>query len=63
MIEQARRHFNESIRNGSDSRLRLQTIVRLRWFAVAGQLVTVAIVYGYLGFALPLGVCLLLIAV
>ncbi|MEL7303136.1 MAG: sensor histidine kinase, partial [Pseudomonadota bacterium] len=63
LIEQARRHFNESIRNGSDSRLRLQTIVRLRWFAVAGQLVTVAIVYGYLGFALPLGVCLLLIAV
>lgn len=45
----------------SDSRLRLQTSVRLRWFAVAGQLVTVALVSLWFGFAMPLGYCLGLI--
>lgn len=45
----------------SDSRLRLQTSVRLRWFAVAGQLVTVAAVSLWFGFAMPLGYCLGLI--
>ena len=44
------------------SRLRLQTGVRLRWFAVGGQLITVGFVYGYLGFDLPIGFCLALIA-
>ena len=45
-----------------ESRLRLQTIVRLRWFAVLGQLSAVLVVrFGY-GFPLPLGLCLLLIA-
>lgn len=44
------------------SRLRLQTSVRLRWFAVAGQLAAVCIVAFYFGYALPLGACLLLIA-
>ncbi len=45
-----------------ESRLRMQTIVRLRWFGVLGQLATVAVVYWGLGFDLPLAACLLLIA-
>ena len=44
------------------SRLRLQTIVRLRWFAVLGQLITVGVVHWGLGFHLPIGFCLALIA-
>lgn len=44
-----------------ESRLRLQTIVRLRWVAVAGQSATVlGVLYG-LGFPLPLGACLAVI--
>ena len=45
-----------------ESRLRLQTLMRLRWFAVAGQLATLLVVFFGLGFDLPLGWCLLLIA-
>ena len=45
-----------------DSRLRLVTIVRLRWLAIAGQLCTIGIVTLGLGFQLPLGACLLFIA-
>jgi two-component system sensor histidine kinase RegB len=45
-----------------EGRLRLQTSVRLRWFAVLGQLVTVAVVYLVFGFSMPAGYCLLLIA-
>jgi two-component system, sensor histidine kinase RegB len=45
-----------------ESRLRMQTIVRLRWFGVLGQLGTVLFVYWGLGYDLPLGWCLLLIA-
>ncbi len=44
-------------------RLRLQTLVRLRWLAVAGQTLTVMFVYFGLGFPLPLGPCLAAIAV
>jgi two-component system sensor histidine kinase RegB len=43
------------------SRLRLQTIVRLRWFAILGQSLAVAVVYFGLRFDLPLGFCLALI--
>jgi two-component system sensor histidine kinase RegB len=46
----------------SQSRLRLQTALRLRWFGVIGQLVTVCVVYLGLGFPLPFGVCLAFIA-
>ncbi len=46
----------------SESRLRLQTIVRLRWFAVVGQLIAVCVVYFGLRFELPIGYCLLFIA-
>ncbi|MFN3745090.1 MAG: ActS/PrrB/RegB family redox-sensitive histidine kinase [Hyphomicrobiaceae bacterium] len=45
-----------------ESRLRMQTIVRLRWFGVVGQLGTVLFVHWGLGYDLPLGWCLLLIA-
>ena len=41
--------------------LRLQSMVRLRWIAVAGQLATVLGVYFGLGFPLPLAPCLVLI--
>ncbi len=46
----------------SESRLRLQTAVRLRWFGVIGQLVTVCYVYLVLRFPLPFGICLAFIA-
>lgn len=43
--------------------LRLDTLVRLRWLAIAGQSVAVAGVHFGLGFALPFGWCFLVIAV
>lgn len=43
-------------------RLRLATLVRLRWLAVVGQIVAVATVYFGFGFALPLTWCFLLIS-
>lgn len=46
----------------SKSRLKLQTIVRLRWLAVLGQSLTVAVVTLGLGFDMPIGPALLLIA-
>ncbi len=42
--------------------LRLRTLIRLRWLAVIGQSVAIAIVYWGLGYPLPLGPCLILIA-
>lgn len=48
--------------NHEASRLRVQTTVRLRWFAVVGQSATVALVFFVLGFDLPAGWCLLTIA-
>ena len=44
-------------------RLRLDTLVRLRWLAVAGQSAAVAIVHFGLGFPLPFGACILVIAI
>ena len=49
-------------KEGSESRLRLQTAVRLRWFGVVGQLITVCFVYLGLDFPLPFGICLAFIA-
>lgn len=51
----------EWLRTG-ESRLRLQTIVRLRWLAVLGQTLTVIGVYWGLGMDLPLGGCFAVIA-
>jgi two-component system sensor histidine kinase RegB len=53
---------SERARETSESRLRLQTAVRLRWFGVAGQLATVCYVYFGLGFKFDIGICLALIA-
>jgi two-component system sensor histidine kinase RegB len=47
---------------GGESRLRLQTIVRLRWLAVLGQTLTVVFVYWVMGIDLPIGACLAVIA-
>lgn len=44
------------------STLRLNTIVRLRWLAVVGQVLAIGVVSLGLGFQLPLGPCLALIA-
>jgi two-component system sensor histidine kinase RegB len=44
-----------------ESRLLLQTLIRLRWVAVAGQTLTVLLVFHALGFTLPLGPCLIVI--
>src|SRR5579884_2354326 len=46
----------------SARRLRVDTIVRLRWLAIAGQSAAVLIVYFGLGFHLPIGLCFLAIA-
>ncbi|MYZ50277.1 ActS/PrrB/RegB family redox-sensitive histidine kinase [Propylenella binzhouense] len=42
--------------------LRLSTLVRLRWLAVAGQALAVVVVDFWFGFPMPTGWCLLLIA-
>lgn len=47
--------------NGAQN-VRLATIVRLRWIAVAGQLLTIGFVKLWLGFEVPLAYCLALIA-
>lgn len=48
---------------GGDSELRLQTIVRLRWVGVVGQILALGVVYFWLGFDLPVGPSLIVIAV
>lgn len=45
-----------------ESRLRLQTTVRLRWFAVIGQTLAVAAVALLMRFDMPIGYCLAFIA-
>jgi two-component system, sensor histidine kinase RegB len=52
------RVMNEAI----ESRLRLQTAIRLRWLGVGGQLLTVAFVAFLLGFTVPVGICLVFVA-
>ena len=42
--------------------LRVDTLVRLRWLAVAGQTGAVAFVYFFLGFPLPVALCFMIIA-
>lgn len=46
----------------AESRLRLHTIVRLRWVAVLGQITAVSIVSVGLRFEVPVGYCLIFIA-
>jgi two-component system sensor histidine kinase RegB len=40
------------------SRLRLNTTIRLRWFAVVGQIVTILTIFNGFGFPVPLVLCL-----
>lgn len=47
---------------GRARRLRVDTIVRLRWLAVAGQSAAVLTTYFGLGFSLPLSLCFLVIS-
>lgn len=44
------------------SRLRLNTLIRLRWLAIGGQSATVIAVAYWLAFPMPVGVCFALIA-
>ncbi len=44
--------------NGRSMGLRLDTLIRLRWLAVAGQSVSLFVVYVLLGFPLPIVACL-----
>lgn len=52
----------ESVFDAAPSRLRLQTIARLRWIAVAGQTATLLGTYFLAGFDLPLMACLAVVA-
>jgi two-component system sensor histidine kinase RegB len=52
----------KGIVNERQSRLRLDTSVRLRWVAVLGQLLAIGVVIGVLGFELDVGICLGIIA-
>jgi len=45
-----------------NNRLRLHTIIRLRWIAVLGQLAAISLVSVGLGFYVPIGACLTVIA-
>ncbi len=54
--------YNDSFDDNQRQRMRLETLIRLRWLAVAGQSVTVIVVAFWLGFPLPLLECSVLIA-
>ena len=62
MSMQPNQHGPIARSTAEQSRLRLQTIVRLRWFAVAGQLSALLLCHFVLGFKVPLGYCLALVA-
>ena len=47
-----------SFPQGRSLGLRLDTLIRLRWLAVAGQTLSILVVYALLGFPLPLFPCL-----
>ena len=52
----------EEPRNWSGRRLRLSTLIRLRWLAIGGQTAAILIVGLWFGFPLPFGACFALIA-
>src|SRR5215211_187085 len=58
MLSLSPRDFGQDAR-----RLRLDTLVRLRWLAIAGQSAAVAVVHFGLGFPLPFSLCFFVIAV
>src|SRR5215467_8561243 len=57
-----RAKVHEDLIRRGQSRVRLQTIVRLRWIAVIGQSITVLAVYWLMGIDLPIGACLAIIS-
>lgn len=63
MVGQHNRTFESKASFSGDSQLRLQTIVRLRWIGVIGQLLALCVVYFWFRFDLPIGPCLTIIAV
>jgi two-component system sensor histidine kinase RegB len=59
----ARRRRNQRVlADPVNNRLRLHTIIRLRWVAVLGQFAALSIVAFGLGFYVPIGACLTVIA-
>lgn len=46
---------------GTQNRLRLRTLIVLRWMAIAGQLAAIAVAYFFLGLGLPVGLCCLVV--
>lgn len=42
--------------------LRLDTLIRLRWLAISGQTLAIVVVQWLLGFSLPIGACLAVVA-
>lgn len=53
-------HFNIALARSS-RRLRLDTLVRLRWLAILGQSVAIGVVHLGFGFSVPVAACVLLI--
>ena len=58
----ASREASDTLREGS-AHVRLETLLALRWIAIAGQLATVLVIHFALGFALPLPGALAAIAI
>ena len=58
-----RREFAPQHFEPRSNRLRLQTLVRLRWLAVVGQSLAILVVYFGFKFPLPLGICLGVVAI
>jgi two-component system sensor histidine kinase RegB len=54
--------FSPDLTGHSRRNVRLKTLINLRWFAVAGQAITVAIVNYWFGFDLQMAACLSVIA-
>jgi len=63
VVGQLTRIFEFKASFSGDSQLRLQTIVRLRWIGVIGQIFALCVVYFWLRFDLPIGPCLTIIAI
>ena len=59
--QQAFQNNNVPIRQ-REGRLSLRTLILIRWIAVAGQTVTILIVYFGFGFELPVAACLVVVA-
>ena len=52
-----------NLRSPDHNRLRLRTLIGLRWMAIAGQISATTVAYFYLELRLPLGLCYLVVGV